>query len=55
MAGAVLTAGLTVGGPIHLGLAPALLAASLYLLWAGPGAAAVDHRLARRVPRRASA
>lgn len=29
MAGAVLTAGTHVGGPIHLGLAPALLAAML--------------------------
>jgi putative oxidoreductase len=45
MAGAVLTAGLTVGGPIHLGLAPTLLVAMLYLIWAGPGAAALDGRL----------
>ena len=44
MAGAVLTAGTHVGGPIHLGLAPALLAAMLYVLWAGPGKLAVDQR-----------
>ena len=29
MAGAVLTAGITVGGPIHLGVAPALLVSTL--------------------------
>jgi uncharacterized membrane protein YphA (DoxX/SURF4 family) len=46
MAGAILTAGLTVGGPFHLGLAPALLAASVYLLVAGPGSPALDRRLA---------
>ncbi len=45
MAGAVVTAGITVGGPIHLGLAPALLVAMLYLLWAGPGDPALDARL----------
>lgn len=38
MAGAILTAGLSVGGPFHLGLAPALLAANLYLLGPAPGA-----------------
>jgi putative oxidoreductase len=46
MAGAILTAGLTVGGPFHLGLAPALLIANVYLLVAGPGTLAVDRRLA---------
>jgi putative oxidoreductase len=46
MAGAILTAGLSVGGPFHLGLAPALLAANLYLLVAGPGSLALDRRLA---------
>jgi putative oxidoreductase len=45
MAGAILTAGLTVGGPFHLGLAPALLAANVYLLVAGPGSLALDRRL----------
>ena len=46
MAGAILTAGLTVGGPFHLGLAPALLVANVYLLVVGPGNLAVDRRLA---------
>jgi putative oxidoreductase len=45
MAGAILTAGLTVGGPFHLGVAPALLAANLWLLRAGAGAPALDRRL----------
>jgi uncharacterized membrane protein YphA (DoxX/SURF4 family) len=49
MAGAVLTAGLTVGGPFHLGLAPALLVANLWLLAAGSGSAALDRRLAAAV------
>jgi uncharacterized membrane protein YphA (DoxX/SURF4 family) len=49
MAGAVLTAGLTVGGPFHLGLAPALLVANLWLLVAGSGSAALDRRLAAAV------
>ena len=44
MAGAILTAGTHVGGPIHLGLAPALLASMVYLLWAGPGVPALDQR-----------
>jgi putative oxidoreductase len=47
MAGAILTAGLTVGGPFHLGLAPALLAANVWLLVAGPGSPAMDRRLVR--------
>jgi putative oxidoreductase len=47
MAGAILTAGLTVGGPFHLGLAPALLAANIWLLVAGPGSPAVDRVLVR--------
>jgi putative oxidoreductase len=45
MAGAILTAGLTVGGPFHLGLAPALLVANVYLLAVGPGNLALDRRL----------
>jgi putative oxidoreductase len=47
MAGAILTAGLTVGGPFHLGLAPALLVANLWLLVMGPGRPAMDRRLVR--------
>lgn len=45
MAGAILSAGLTVGGPFHLGVAPVLLIANLYLLWAGSGSRALDTRL----------
>jgi putative oxidoreductase len=45
MVGAIAAAGVVVGGPIHLGLAPALLVAMVYLLWAGSGPAAVDRRL----------
>jgi putative oxidoreductase len=48
MAGAILTAGLTVGGPFHLGFAPAMLVANLYLLWAGSGAPGLDRRFAAR-------
>ncbi|TCK20574.1 DoxX family protein [Pseudonocardia endophytica] len=40
MLGAVSTAGVTVGGPIHLGLAPVLLLTMLFLVWAGAGRAA---------------
>jgi putative oxidoreductase len=47
MAGAIATAGVQVGGPIHLGLAPTLLAVMLYLLWAGPGSRALDHHITR--------
>lgn len=47
-AGAIVTAGRTVGGPVHLVLAPALLAAMLVLLWAGAGARSLDGFLARR-------
>jgi putative oxidoreductase len=45
MVGAIATAGVRVGGPIHLGVAPVLLAAMIYLLWAGSGAFALDRRL----------
>lgn len=54
MAGAIGTAGVQVGGPIHLGLAPALLVAMVFLLWAGPGPYAVDQRLGQRVSARPS-
>jgi putative oxidoreductase len=46
MVGAVLTAGVRVGGWFHLGVAPTLLLAMVYLLWAGSGAKALDRRLA---------
>jgi putative oxidoreductase len=54
MVGAIATAGVVLGGAIHLGLAPTLLVIMLVLLWAGSGAAALDGRLAttgRRRPR----
>ena len=48
MAGAIATAGVQVGGPFHLGVAPALLLSTVYLLWAGSGSAALDRALAAR-------
>ena len=54
MVGAVLTAGVRVGGWFHLGVAPALLLAMLYLLWAGSGAWALDRRLSAGVRRSAA-
>jgi len=48
MIGAISTAGRIEGGPIHLGLAPLLLATMLFLLWAGPGARSLDSRLLAR-------
>lgn len=49
MVGAVFTAGLSVGGPLHLGLAPALAVGCLVLVWAGAGPWSVDERIAARV------
>jgi putative oxidoreductase len=45
MVGAIATAGRVDGGSFHLGVAPTLLAAMLFLLWAGSGAFAVDAKL----------
>jgi putative oxidoreductase len=45
MVGAIVTAGRVEGGAINLGLAPALLAGMLVLLWIGPGRWALDGRL----------
>ncbi len=42
---AISTAGVRDGGAFHLGVGPALLAAMLFLLWAGAGARSVDARL----------
>jgi putative oxidoreductase len=56
LAVAIATAGRLEGGPIHLGLAPALLASMLFLLWRGPGERSLDARLlARRRRQEASA
>lgn len=52
MVGAIVTAGRIEGGPIHLGLAPALLVAMLVLLWSGPGAPSVDRAAPWRRGRR---
>ena len=48
LVGAIATAGRVDGGSFHLGVAPALLVAMLFLVWAGPGVLAVDRMLLRR-------
>src|SRR4029078_3736293 len=48
MIGDIITAGRVEVGPVHLLLAPMLLAATLFLLWAGGGAASLDGRRASR-------
>ena len=48
MVGAIATAGRTEGGPVHLGLAPALLVTLLGLLWTGAGRWSLGARIARR-------
>ena len=45
MIGAIATAGRIDGGPVHLGLAPALLIAMLVLLRTGAGARSLDTRV----------
>ena len=45
MVGAIATAGRVDGGSFHLGVAPTLLVAMLFLLWAGSGAFALDGKL----------
>ncbi|HEY8866511.1 MAG TPA: DoxX family protein [Solirubrobacteraceae bacterium] len=47
MVGAIATAGVKVGGPIHLGFAPALLIAMLFIVWAGPDSRSLDARMLR--------
>ncbi len=47
MLGAIVTAGRIDGGPVHLGLAPALLVAMLVLLKTGAGARSIDARASR--------
>ena len=49
MVAAITTAGRIEGGPVHLLLAPALLLAMMFLVWAGPGPRSLDRRLRRRV------
>ena len=48
MVGAISTAGRVDGGSFHLGVAPALLAVMLMLLWVGSGKPALDAILVRR-------
>jgi putative oxidoreductase len=56
LVGAIATAGRVDGGTFHLGVAPAMLAAMLFLVWAGPGRLAVDRMvLVRAGPRPRSA
>ena len=42
MVGAISTAGVMEGGSFHLGVAPAMLVAMLFLVWAGSGVLALD-------------
>src|SRR3954452_16522013 len=48
MIGAITIAGPKEAGQTHFGLAPALLIAMLYLLWAGAGRWSLDERLLSR-------
>jgi putative oxidoreductase len=48
MVGAIATAGRVEGGTFHLGVAPTLLAAMVFLVWAGPGRLACDRTLLAR-------
>ena len=47
MVGAIIVSGIALGEPISLTLAPAELLVCLLLLWKGPGAYALDHRIGR--------
>jgi len=48
MVGAIATAGRVDGGTFHLGVAPAMLVAMLFLVWAGAGRLALDRVLQPR-------
>ena len=48
--GVLATAGRVEGGFVNLGLASLLLAAMVFLVWAGPGALTIDAGLWRRSP-----
>jgi len=48
MVGAIATAGRVDGGSFHLGVAPAMLVAMLFLVWAGSGRLALDRALQPR-------
>jgi putative oxidoreductase len=47
MVGVVATAGRVEGGFLNLGVAPLLFVAMVFLMWAGPGALALDRVLVR--------
>ena len=47
MVGAIVLDGIIEGAALSLTLAPALLLVMLFLLWAGPGSHAIDHRADR--------
>lgn len=49
LVGAIATAGRVEGGSFNLGVAPALLLAMLFLVWAGPGRLALDGRVAPQI------
>ena len=50
LVGVIATAGRVDGGFVNLGLASLLLAAMVFLVWAGPGALTLDAGLRRRSP-----
>jgi hypothetical protein len=49
MVGAIATGGRVDGGFVNLGLAPLLLVAMLFLVWAGAGRLSLDELLRRRI------
>jgi putative oxidoreductase len=51
MVGAIATGGRVDGGPVHLGLAPTLLAVMLLLVWLGPGSWSLDRVRRAAAPR----
>jgi putative oxidoreductase len=48
LVGAIATAGRVDGGSFHLGVGPAMLAAMVFLVWAGCGRLALDRRFLSR-------
>jgi putative oxidoreductase len=50
MVGAIATAGRVDGGSFHLGVAPTMLVAMIFLTWAGCGYLAVDRSLVVHAP-----
>jgi putative oxidoreductase len=55
MVGAIATAGRVEGGSFHLGVAPTMLVAMLFLVWAGSGRLALDSRRGPAYPIRSRA